>query len=273
MNRERALDASWKAWLKENIGRGCSRPELVGILRENGFSLSSIRENMGVAFPIDGTPSNEPLQDPKLVRQPTSKLKKVSTDALDLYALDEFMRPKECDELVALINHYLRPSTITIESEDKQFRTSRTCDLSLLQSPVAKRIDAKIARTLGIRLEYSEGIQAQRYDVGQQFKPHTDYFEPGTSEYATFGAERGNRTWTFMVYLNEGMAGGGTTFLGIPHTFVPKKGQALLWNNLNPDRTPNAATLHCGEPVTAGHKIIITKWFREHGSGPMFYDD
>ena len=66
---------------------------------------------------------------------------------------------------------------------------------------------------------------------------------------------------------------GGTKFHKIGHTFQPKKGQAVLWNNLNPDRTPNAATLHSGEPVLAGHKVIITKWFRELGSGPMFYDD
>src|SRR5262245_57278165 len=164
MNRERALDTSWKAWLKENIERGCNRPELVNILREHGFSLSSIKENMGPAFPSDTPLSTEPLEDPKLVRQPPPTLHKVATDALDIYTLDDFLSTKECDELVALINHHLRPSTVTIESEDKLFRTSRTCDLSLLRSPVAQRIDQKIARTIGIRLEYSEGIQAQRYD-------------------------------------------------------------------------------------------------------------
>ena len=37
--------------------------------------------------------------------------------------------------------------------------------------------------------------------------------------------------------------------------------------------TPNIATLHSGEPVTSGHKIIITKWFRARGSGPMFHED
>ena len=30
-------------------------------------------------------------------------------------------------------------------------------------------------------------------------------------------------------------------------------------------------TMHCGEPVTRGHKIIITKWFRVHGDGPVFH--
>ena len=75
-------------------------------------------------------------------------------------------------------------------------------------------IDDKICKTLGIRPEYSEGIQAQRYDVGQQFKPHWDCFEPGTREYLRFAGTRGNRTWSFMVYLNEGMEGGGTRFTG-----------------------------------------------------------
>ncbi|HVY79799.1 MAG TPA: 2OG-Fe(II) oxygenase [Steroidobacteraceae bacterium] len=270
--RERALDASWKAWLQENLARGCDRPELVQILLTNGFSLSSIKQNMGDAFPLD-TPPQDPLQPPRLVRHPPPKLQKVPTDALDIYTLDDFLSANECDRLVALINHHLRPSTVTIEGTDQSFRISQTCDLSLLRSPTAARCDEKICRTLGIRPEYSEGIQAQRYDVGGQFKAHTDYFEPGTPEFAKYGGARGNRTWTFMVYLNEGMVGGGTKFFAIDHTFLPKKGRAVIWNNLNPDGTVNEATLHSGEPVTAGHKIIITKWFRERGSGPMFYED
>lgn len=271
MTRERALDAEWQGWLKENLQRGCSRPELVQILRSHGFSLSSIRQHMGEEFPLD-TPPQDVRRPPSLVRNPPPRLHKVETEELDLYTLDDFLSVRECDRLVALINHHLRPSTVTIPCTDKQFRTSQTCDLGLLRSPVAVDCDQKISRTLGIRLPYSEGIQAQRYDVGQQFKAHTDYFQPGTGEYSKYADERGNRTWTFMVYLNEGMEGGGTKFFAIDRTFVPKKGQAVIWNNLNPDGTPNAGTLHSGEPVLSGHKIIITKWFRELGAGPMFYD-
>lgn len=272
MSRERPLDASWQAWLKENMERGCSRAELVGILRTHGFSFSSIRQSMGNAFPLD-TPAQDPLQPPRLVRRMPANLRKIPNDRLELYTLDDFFSAKECDRLIALIGHHLRPSTVSIEDADKLFRTSQTCDLSLLRSPVAQRCDDKIAKALGIRLEYSEGIQAQRYDVGQQFKAHTDYFEPGTPEYAKFGGERGNRTWTFMVYLNEGMGGGGTRFFAIEQTFAPKKGQAVIWNNLNANGAPNTATLHAGEPVTSGYKVIITKWFRQLGSGPMFYED
>ena len=265
----KTLDASWKAWLKENVDRGCSPPELVGILRKHGFSMKSIRDNMGSAFPYEAHRSREKL--PRLVRKPVPGLQQFDTDLIELYTLDGFLATSECDELSEVISTRLRPSTVTIESNDKYFRTSRTCDLSLLLSPLADAVDARIAQTMGIRLEYSEGIQAQRYDVGQEFKAHTDYFEPYTPEYTEYAATRGNRTWTFMVYLNEGMRGGGTRFSAIGHTFQPR-GQAVIWNNLRADGSPNADTLHSGEPVHEGHKIIITKWFRELGSGPMFYD-
>ena len=82
---------------------------------------------------------------------------------------------------MALIGHHLHPSKLTYVPADKSFRTSQTAELCHLRSPVALNIDAKICKTLGIRAEYSEGIQAQRYDVGQQFKPHWDYFQPGTN--------------------------------------------------------------------------------------------
>ena len=114
--------------------------------------------------------------------------------------------------------------------------------------------------------------QVQRYDVGQQFKPHRDCFEPGTNTYQRLAGLRGNRTWTFMVYLNEDMQGGATHFTEIGQVISPKTGMALLWNNLLEDGSPNQATLHCGEPVTRGHKVIITKWFRVFGDGPVFYE-
>jgi prolyl 4-hydroxylase len=37
----------------------------------------------------------------------------------------------------------------------------------------------------------------------------------------------------------------------------------LIWNNMNPDGTPNELTIHEGMPVVEGVKYIVTKWFRE----------
>jgi hypothetical protein len=282
----RALDASWIEWLRSNLERGCNPEELLGILLKEKFALGPIRQVMGARFPADSElldvavrqqpppPDYQAIARPPLVRraggQAGSKIARMDTDKAQIYTIDDFLSGAECDALVRIIDQHLRPSTVTIEGTDKAFRTSRTSDLSLLHNPVVAAIDEKISRTLGIHQAYAEGNQAQRYDVGQEFKAHTDYFEPGTDEFATYGGRQGNRTWTFMVYLNEGMEGGGTRFFALDRTFMPKLGQAVVWNNLHPDGTPNRETLHAGTPVTRGHKIIITKWFRARGEGPMF---
>jgi prolyl 4-hydroxylase len=276
------LDAQWSAWLGENIARGCNTEELLGILLRNAFDIRSIRSAMGVHFPEHSplVPAAErravapvdlaTISSPRLA-QPGSGAVRVETSKLQLYVLAGFMSDGECDALVDLIDEHLRPSTITLPSNDKYFRTSRTSDLSLVQSPLVSKLDVRIALTLGISPAYSEGIQAQRYDVGQEFKAHTDYFEPGTDEYVQYGGVKGNRTWTFMVYLNDVESGGATHFVALDRSFSPVKGTALAWNNLLADGTVNPDTLHAGLPVSAGRKLIITKWFRERGKGPMAY--
>jgi prolyl 4-hydroxylase len=284
MSKKR-LDESWKGWLKGNLDRNCNPEELLGILLKSEFSVDSIRECMGEKFPHHSdllTGMEIPKDDLnyqalsmiRLTRPDTGvNAHKVVTNKLQLYVIDDFLNDQECDDIVEIIDQNLRPSTVTIESPDKYFRTSRTSDLSMLDNPMVRALDKKIARTLGIRLPYSEGIQAQRYDVGQQFKQHTDFFEPGSDEHDKFGGDRGNRTWTFMVYLNTVSKGGGTRFFSLDKTFQPLKGRAVVWNNLYPDGTVNRDTLHAGLPVEKGHKVIITKWFREKGGGPMFYDN
>lgn len=273
---KRALDGSWLGWLQENLARGCNPVQLVDILVKNEFAPHEIKEAMGDRFPPEREQlaaatnwSYRAIASPALIHHPRAK--RLASDRLQLYVLDDFVSPSECAGLVELISSNLRPSTLTTDEKDKTFRTSTTCDLTNLGYPLVTEIDERIAHTLGIRLPYSELTQAQRYDVGQQFKAHTDFFEPGTPEYARFAGPRGNRTWTFMIYLNEGMTGGGTKFWKIGNVFEPKLGRAVIWNNLHPDGTVNRNTVHSGEPVLTGHKIIITKWFREIGSGPMFY--
>lgn len=279
----KALDASWGGWLDENLVRGCNPEELLGILLQHGFDIVSIRSAMGAKYPRhsplallaekrEADPVDlQTIMTPRLTREKSGAVR-FASDKLQLYTLERFLSPDECDVLVAIIDRHLRPSTVTIATADRAYRTSRTSDLSLVPSDVVTALDEKIARTLGIHPSYSEGIQAQRYDTGQQFKQHTDYFEPGTKEYLQYAGARGNRTWTFMVYLNDVEAGGATRFFSLDHQFEPIKGTAVVWNSLRADGSVNPDTLHAGMPVTAGHKIIITKWFRERGEGAMRYE-
>ena len=269
---EKLLDARWHDWLRDNMKLGCDLLELMNTLRKAGYSDAAIAAGLDAVRPTGDAFADGAMQPPPLIRRAPANLRRFDHPDVELYELENFLSRRECDKLLALIAHHLRPSTVSFDNGDRYFRTSQTSHLSHLKSPVATSTDEKICRTLGIRPEYAEGIQAQRYDVGQQFKPHWDYFEPGTREFLRFAGTRGNRTWTFMVYLNEGMEGGGTRFTELNHTFQPKTGLAVLWNNLKPDGTPNPLTKHSGEPVTGGHKVIITKWFRAIGEGPVFYE-
>ena len=128
-------------------------------------------------------------------------------------------------------------------------------------------VDAAIAELLGLPPGAGEPLQGQRYAAGQEFKPHTDTFEPGGAAYYEHCAETGQRTWTAMIYLNEPGDGGATRFKTIGKTVQPENGKLLAWNNLLPDGTRNPATLHQGMKVRRGHKYVLTKWFRQRGAG------
>jgi prolyl 4-hydroxylase len=128
-------------------------------------------------------------------------------------------------------------------------------------------IRQRLSDATGISLENAEPLQGQHHAVGQEFKPHTDTFNPGGADYIVNCAESGQRTWTAMIYLNEPQDGGATRFKRIGKTIQPEIGKLLVWNNLLPDGTPNNATLHQGVKVRRGTKYILTQWYRERPLG------
>jgi len=267
---DKPLDADELTRLRWAMRLATDLSQSVERLRKLGYSDRSILAGFEQVRPRGNSLEGGAVHNPPLLQRKPPNLRRIHDARLDLYTLDDFLSRQECERIVALISHHLQPSVVSYVSDDKSFRTSQTAELCHLRSPVALNLDDKICRTLGIRTEYSEGVQAQRYDAGQQFKPHWDHYHPGTERYNRYAGVRGNRTWTFMVYLNEGMEGGGTYFTEIDLRITPKLGMALFWNNLMPDGSPNPATMHCGEPVISGHKVIITKWFRVFGDGPLF---
>lgn len=181
---------------------------------------------------------------------------------LTLFQQKGFLSEVDCAELIRRIEQQRRPSTIADANGDDAFRTSETCDLDGTD-PFVASINARIADYLGIDPSLGEPIQGQRYDVGQEFKAHTDYFEPGGPDFEKYCSVAGNRTWTAMIYLNQPGAGGATRFTKVGKTIQPVTGKLLLWNNRLPDGSYNPDSMHHGMKVRAGVKYIITKWFRE----------
>lgn len=179
----------------------------------------------------------------------------------EIFAVGDFMSPEECRRMVKMIDDTAKPSALFDVDYGSGFRTSYSGDVDA-HDPFVKKISRRIDDLLGIDPAWGETIQGQRYLVGQQFKPHNDWFYT-TEKYWQIEKNRGGqRSWTAMVFLNDVEAGGSTDFTKLGLSIEPKPGVLLGWNNADRNGVPNEWTIHAGTPVEAGQKYIITKWYR-----------
>jgi prolyl 4-hydroxylase len=193
-------------------------------------------------------------------------VRRVPSPRIELFFVPGFLPDELCGELMRLIDEGRRPSTIADPNGDAYFRTSETCDLDS-EEPAVQDVEERLLALTGIDAVYGEPVQGQRYEPGQEFKAHTDYFEPTGQDFERYTSVAGQRTWTFMAYLNDVEAGGATRFKVIDKTFQPRRGMLVGWNNHRPDGSLNAATLHHAMKVRKGLKYVITKWYRERPWG------
>jgi len=294
MALKKTFTQEWKNWITTNLNSGQNKDGIFKILMDEGYDIVAIANEMnyfpGIPLgqlenPFDAaaaqakkaqsastSTSINPLEnlgvqvDPSQLFIPNSR--KLPSSKLEIYTLNNFLNKQECEKIIDLISTKLRPSGLSSFEADNSFRTSRTCDLGTLDDPFMEDIDNRICQIIGIDSSYSEVVQGQYYETGQQFKAHTDYFE--LNEIVKYGGQMGQRTYTMMVYLNDVQEGGETAFVNINEEFKPKQGMALIWNSLNPDGSPNIDSMHFAKPVIKGHKAVITKWFRSHSSLPSF---
>ena len=99
----------------------------------------------------------------------------VPATGLEIFIARSFLSEKECAGLIDRIDRDLKPSGLLADSPDPEFRTSQTCELSPAD-PLVDFVDNKIAAFMGMDPAFAETLQGQRYAIGQQFKPHHDFF-------------------------------------------------------------------------------------------------
>jgi len=183
---------------------------------------------------------------------------------LEIFTIPNFLTDEECDYLCNHIEHHNTRSTVAGPGSEKSvYNEGRTSSTSTIPDNDSKfqTINNKIYDELGISSEYSEPTQGQIYLEGQYFNYHNDYFE-GDS-YTNHCLSSGQRTWTFMLYLNNVEEGGETEFPHLKQKISPTKGTAVVWKNSDGTGSENPASHHSGLAIVKGKKIIITKWFRE----------
>jgi len=185
----------------------------------------------------------------------------IAVDRAELWAVSQFFDPLECGRLMAIIDEVARPSTTYDHDIVGGFRTSYTGDVERTD-PFIRKLNSRIDDLLGIDPTFGEVIQGQRYNAGQEFKPHTDWFPRTSAAWVREQQHGGQRAFTAMAYLNAVEEGGETDFPELDIAIVPRPGTLLVWNNADQSGLPNPLTLHAGNPVIRGVKYIITKWYR-----------
>ena len=191
---------------------------------------------------------------------------KIDTDLVQLYTIKNFITKQDCDEIIEHINKTAIPSTVA-NKQDKQlitdYRTSSTAHIHVGKKDLIDILDAKLAYVLGMELTLGEVTQGQKYEIGEYYKEHYDFFCPTVKkEYNIYCEYMGQRTWTTMLYLNDVEEGGETYFKYLDLKLKPQRGTLLAWNNLYKDGEPNYKTMHEALPPKSNSKYILTKWWR-----------
>lgn len=146
----------------------------------------------------------------------------------------------------------------TQSSKETPERTSSTTFISLKDPKLPqtiKELNKKVSEFFKIEYSRLESPQLQRYESGQEYVPHWDYFFNGAHT-------NNNRVSTVIIYLNEDFTGGTTSFLKLNKSVKPKQGRALYFE-YDYTSSLNSLTMHSGDTVIEGTKYIITIWIRK----------
>ena len=143
-----------------------------------------------------------------------------------------------CDYLAAQAAPLLKPAQIfdaaTGQTRPDPYRKSLTAALpDGAMDLVLWAIKLRMAALAGSTFDQGEPLAVLLYRPGEQYRPHVDYLtEDGHAASADL-ARRGQRVATSLARLNQDFAGGDTV------------------------------SLHAGEPVNSGMKLLASLWLRE----------
>lgn len=266
--------AEWQSWIIQNVKLGCDESAMVDLLVQRGHlttqaAKDAIDEARTIINGVSAIPPVRPLID-LLVN--TIRLPDKSVDVLmtmhtpEIFLFANVLSSEECDSLMAYANERLIPSTVITDHDDGQqlhaARTSHGVMMVRGQTPLVATIESRLAALVNWPVQNGEGMQVLKYGVGNEYRPHFDWFDPTLPGPRKHLERGGQRVGTIILYLSDVEAGGSTTFPNIGCQIKPQQGSAVYFANTNPLGVPNQNAYHGGDPVITGTKFIATKWLR-----------
>lgn len=288
------LSTEWVEWLKECLGKGCDHAELVGILdrdcglqEADGYKLIHVLSNPDNEFykqyeqkkQTHLTKLNNQINDFEY----EDPFVKVEGNVIDIdghevrvmmhqnkppiIVFENVLTAEECDELINLARPKIRKSKVvdnnTGESVYDTYRKSSGSHFEIGENELIQKIEKRVATLMNQPIENGEGFQILNYQIGGEYKPHYDYFDPHLKGSKPHLRKGGQRVATMVIYLNDVEEGGGTAFPEVGLTVNARKGSAVYFEYCNSKGQVDKMSLHAGCPVIKGEKWILTKWVHE----------
>jgi predicted 2-oxoglutarate/Fe(II)-dependent dioxygenase YbiX len=183
-------------------------------------------------------------------------------------AFEGMASPAVCEWIIGRARARLAPATVYDKSGGGVVGATRDnsafelglADLDLVVLALRERL----AAAAGLPVMTLNAPQVLHYAVGQRFEPHVDFFDPAIPDQARRIASVGQRAATVLLYLNEeGLEGGETEFPLAHLRHRGRKGDALVFFNLDAEGRPDRRTVHAGLPPTRGEKWLLSQWIRD----------
>lgn len=271
------ISQQWLDWIATNLSRDCAPQSLIDAMIHNGIdshiasaAVFHVAQNLNnpnqpkTVFHYEKSvfPTVSHIHTPDRVVHVTARLNEPF-----IAILDNLLTHEECDALIDYAKKSLAPSLVidnhTGGSVSSTHRTSSgACYQKLLENDLIATIERRISHAVNHPITHGEAIQVLNYQMGEQYKPHFDYFDMNTDGGKLNAQGGGNRVATVVMYLNDVEAGGDTYFPELDFAVSPKKGAAVYFEYGNSRGQSDPLTLHAGMPVLAGEKWIATKWLR-----------
>ncbi|KXZ48876.1 hypothetical protein GPECTOR_25g461 [Gonium pectorale] len=220
---------------------------------------------------------------------PTAASRRIETISWNPRAFvhHNFLTEAECDHLVHIgtqrVSRSLVVDSATGQSKLDDIRTSYGAAFSRAEDPVIAEIEERIAEWTHIPPAHGEPIQILRYENGQKYDAHWDWFDDPVHH--KMYLSDGNRYATVLLYLSEVEEGGETNLpladpidlsvqaienpspcaakMGL--SIKPRKGDALLFFDMDIQGSKgDRKALHASCPTlkarATGMKWTATKW-------------
>ncbi|KAJ9451724.1 putative prolyl 4-hydroxylase 9 [Diplonema papillatum] len=208
------------------------------------------------------------------------------------YFMTDFLDASDAREIVLLARPKMKRSQVQEFKDDQKdkkgdaetlddVRTSEGAWLTL-HHKVVRRVKERIAQISGYPVSSMEDMQVLKYEVGQLYESHHDFFDP-----KYYGKQSWNRVATFYMFLTDDFEGGefalplanardaSVDFKKCEYGLrvEPRVGSGVLFYGMRPDMVLDKYSLHTGCPVTKGTKWSAVVWIDHKGEAFSDIDD